>query len=134
MQLLGREILDPFRLESGHCSGLGLLDLTTTLSLEKTTRQRAVQWGGILVHGYEIHHGRTQASPRVESFLPDSLGWRQGNVSGVYLHGLFENAVYRQHFLQQLGWGGHTSSEWSATVETSINRVAQLIPDSGWTI
>lgn len=134
MQLLGQEILDPFLIESGDCSGLGLLDLTTTLGPEKTTRQREVQWDGTLLYGYEIHHGHTQAGPRVQPFLPDGLGWRQGNVSGVYLHGLFENAVYRQQFLMQLGWSGQTSGEWSATVEASIDRVARLIPDSGWVI
>lgn len=134
MQLLGQKILDPSLLESGDCSGLGLLDLTTTLRPEKTTRQREVQWDGTPLYGYEIHHGNTQAGLRAQPFLPDGLGWRQGNVSGVYLHGLFENAVYRQHFLQRLGWGGYASGEWSATVDASINRVARLIPDSGWAI
>jgi adenosylcobyric acid synthase len=134
MQLLGQEIRDPFLLEGGDCLGLGLLDLTTTLSPAKTTRQRQVQWEGTSLYGYEIHHGHTQPGPRAQPFLPDGLGWQQGNVSGVYLHGLFENAVYRQHFLGRLGWDGHTSGEWSVTVESSIERVARLIPDSGWVI
>ena len=52
---------------------------------------------GLAVRGYEIHQGQTMqhagmAAGRVA--LPDGLGWQnaQGNVLGVYLHGLFEDA------------------------------------------
>ena len=92
LQLLGREIHDPHRLESGDCPGLGLLDLTTTLVPDKTTRQRQVPWQGTFLCGYEIHHGQTQAGEGVQAYLPDGLGWCQDNVYGVYVHGLFENA------------------------------------------
>jgi len=52
----------------------------------------------------------------------------------VYVHGLFDNAVYRQHFLARLGWQGQTSEDWPAIVDASIERVARLIPESGWEI
>lgn len=132
LQLLGHRIDDPHHLESGDCAGLGLLDVATTLVPDKTTRQRQVLWRGVLLQGYEIHHGQTQAGPAVQVCVADDLGWSQDNVSGVYVHGLFENAVYRQQFLAQLGWEGQTAGEWSATVEADIERVAQLIPASGW--
>ncbi|HEV8712201.1 MAG TPA: cobyric acid synthase, partial [Candidatus Binatia bacterium] len=74
MQLLGREIFDPYQIESGDCPGLGLLDLTTTLVAQKTTRQRETRWNGVPVRGYEIHHGQTQAGPGVCEYLPDGLG------------------------------------------------------------
>ena len=65
---------------------------------------------GVRTTGYEIHHGRTQAAPEARhtansavneavnealtEVLHDDqgrcLGWRQGAVMGVYLHGLFE--------------------------------------------
>ena len=134
LQLLGREIHDPHRLESGDCPGLGLLDLTTTLVPDKTTRQCQVSWQGILLHGYEIHHGQTQAGGGVQPYLPDDLGWCQDNVYGVYVHGLFENAAYRQQFLERLGWHGQTTSEWSAVVDTNLEQVAGLITESGWII
>ena len=28
-----------------------------------------------------------------QAVLPDNLGWQSGNVLGVYLHGLFEDAA-----------------------------------------
>jgi len=66
--------------------------------------------------------------------LPDGLGWYQDNVYGVYVHGLFENAAYRQQFLERLGWRGQTTDEWSAVVEANMEQVAQLIVESGWVI
>ena len=55
---------------------------------------------GVSVSGYEIHHGQTQqhvamarAGDVAHAVLPDGLGWlnAQGNVMGIYLHGLFED-------------------------------------------
>jgi adenosylcobyric acid synthase len=133
LQMLGHHIADPHHLESGNLPGLGLLDLTTTLALAKVTRQRQVRWeeGAGLVQGYEIHHGQTHAGPRVRAHLADDLGWRQENITGVYLHGLFENTTYRQHFLTQLGWRGH-AVDWRAQVERELDRVAELVETSGW--
>jgi adenosylcobyric acid synthase len=83
------------------------------------------------VSGYEIHHGQTRAGPLAEPHLEDGLGWRQGNIWGVYLHGILENTAYRQQFLARLGWPGQTDA-WSDVVDAQLNRVAQLIVDSGW--
>ena len=102
--------------------------------LDKTTRQRQVPWQGTLLHGYEIHHGQTQAGESVQTYLLDGLGWCQDNVYGVYVHGLFDNAPYRQQFLEHLGWRGHTTDEWSAIVDASLEQVAQLIVESGWIV
>jgi cobyric acid synthase len=52
----------------------------------------------------------------------------------VYVHGLFENAPYRQQFLERLGWCGQTTGEWSAVVDASLEQVAGLIVESGWII
>lgn len=134
LQLLGHAIRDPHHIEGGDCTGLGLLDVTTTFVSDKTTRQREVLWQGTALHGYEIHHGQTQAGERAQEYLSDGLGWCQGNVYGVYVHGLFENAVYRQQFLTHLGWQGQTTGAWSALVDADIERVAQLIAAAGWMV
>jgi adenosylcobyric acid synthase len=132
MQLLAHRIQDPHRLEGEEMEGLGLLDIMTTLIPEKATRQREVAWtGGEIVRGYEIHHGRTTPGPAVHEYLAEGLGWEQGNIRGVYLHGLFENTAYRQHFLAALGWLGH-AKDWHAKLDSEIERVASLVQESGW--
>ena len=123
MQLLGQRILDPTGLEGGDMPGLGLLDVETTLEAAKTTRQAEVAWHGEALRGYEIHHGRTTAGPRARESLPDGLGWEQGAVCGVYLHGLFENTGYRQAFLEALGWRG-AARDWRAHLDAELDRVA----------
>jgi len=131
MQLLGRHITDPHGIEGGDMAGLGLLDVTTTLALDKTTRQRQVRWNNGTLSGYEIHHGQTDAGPLAKVHLPDGLGWQQGNVCGVYLHGILENTAYRQHFLSGIGWTGHTE-DWHARLDGEIDRVAELVHTTGW--
>jgi adenosylcobyric acid synthase len=59
----------------------------------------------IAVSGYEIHHGQTAqhvamaaAGNLAQAVLPDDLGWcnAAGNVMGVYLHGMLEDAAVLQ--------------------------------------
>jgi adenosylcobyric acid synthase len=68
---------------------------------------------GVSVAGYEIHHGQTQQHAAMaktgdvaRAVLPGGLGWcnAQGNVLGVYLHGMLEDAAVLQAlFGAQLG-------------------------------
>ena len=53
------------------------------------------------MQGYEIHHGQTAQHPAMaqsgdvaRAVMPNGLAWQntRGNVLGVYLHGLFEDA------------------------------------------
>ena len=131
LQMLGRELRDPTTLEGGDIVGLGLLDVTTTLAAEKVTRQISIDWDGGSIDGYEIHHGRTEPGELVEPWLPDGLGWRQGNVVGVYAHGLLDNRAYRQWFLEQLGWHGQ-AADWGVEIDAAIDQVAALVTESGW--
>ena len=64
----------------------------------------ALPWAklaSINVQGYEIHHGQTAQHPAMaqggdvaRAVMPGGLAWQnaRGNVLGVYLHGLFEDA------------------------------------------
>jgi adenosylcobyric acid synthase len=133
LQLLGREIRDPHRLEHGDMRGLGLLDVTTTLAEHKRTRQTETRrlHDGLAVSGYEIHHGETWAGPAATPYLDEGLGWRQGNITGVYLHGLAENTAWRQELVAELGGSGE-AVDWQAQVDRELDRVAGLIESSGW--
>jgi adenosylcobyric acid synthase len=131
LQMLGRELRDPTGLEGGDITGLGLLDLTTTMVPEKITRQRTIAWGEDSIVGYEIHHGRTETGALAEPWLPGGLGWRQDNVVGVYVHGLLDNGSYRQWFLEQLGWQG-SADDWSVAIDAAIDQAAALVTESGW--
>jgi adenosylcobyric acid synthase len=132
MQILGKELLDPENLEGGTMEGLGLLDVTTTLMHEKTTVQREARLvDGSPLRGYEIHHGCTRPGLSAETYIEEDLGWQQGNVRGVYLHGIFDNAAYRQRFLSQLGWDGK-ARDWFDVIDSELDRISGLMEKSGW--
>ena len=134
LQMLGTAIRDPDGVEGGDAKGLGLLDVTTTLAPEKTVRWTEVAWrDGAVARGYEIHHGVTARGAGASELLPDGLGFAQGSVRGVYLHGLLEDTAYRQAFLEELGWRGR-AQDWAARLDAEIERVAALVPASGWEV
>ena len=115
LQMLGEALIDPHGID-GNAPGLGLLPLVTVFEQDKTVRHTqtnfapglAAPWqalAGVTVSGYEIHHGITQQHPAMaragdvaREVLPDGLAWQNaaGNVLGLYLHGLFEDAAALQ--------------------------------------
>jgi adenosylcobyric acid synthase len=105
LQMLGEALVDPHGID-GNGPGLGLLPLVTAFDRDKTVRRTRTCFGelagvwsalsNVPVQGYEIHHGRTAQHPAMapgRAVMPDQLAWQnpQGNVLGVYLHGLFED-------------------------------------------
>lgn len=115
LQMLGNSIHDPEQLEgAGTSFGLGLLDLSTTFEQDKITRAawfKDLETGATL-QGYEIHIGRTTgtAKPSLEriseqdgEMVSEVVGWRAGNVRGVYAHGLLENPFFLEGFLASAG-------------------------------
>lgn len=104
-QMLGRNISDPFAIESSlsEIEGLGLLDISTEMAKEKTLKQVKVSDN---IEGYEIHHGKTTVQ-NDDPFIIDAennvLGVRNKNkVWGTYLHGIFDNDIFRMEFLNKL--------------------------------
>jgi adenosylcobyric acid synthase len=119
LQMLGEGIVDPLCVEggagpthalAGDAPGLGLLPLVTAFGASKAVRRTHTHFStltgpwcalsGVAVSGYEIHLGQTAQHPAMAAIgdvavpvLPDGLGWQnqQGNVLGVYLHGVFED-------------------------------------------
>jgi adenosylcobyric acid synthase len=108
LQMLGEALVDPHGID-GNAPGLGLLPLVTVFEREKTVRHRAATFGtltgdwaalsNVPMAGYEIHHGQTAAHPQMaqdgQAVMPEGLAWQnaRGNVLGLYLHGLFEDAA-----------------------------------------
>ena len=112
LQMLGEALIDLHQIEpEGSGPGLGLLPLVTNFSLNKTVRRTTTRFddvagpwsalSGVSVSGYEIHSGQTVQHPALAAkgdvaceVLP-GLAWQNvaGNVLGLYLHGLFEDAA-----------------------------------------
>ena len=110
LQMLGEALIDTAGID-GNAPGLGLLPLVTTFEVAKTVQRTQAQFGamqgawaalaGVAATGYEIHHGQTAQHPAMAAkgdvareVIP-GIAWQNsaGNVLGVYLHGLFEDAA-----------------------------------------
>ena len=107
LQMLGEALVDPHGVD-GNAPGLGLLPLVTVYERDKLVRPVSARFSnladpwaalsGVQWDGYEIHHGRTKlrvdlppADCALVSGEGETIGWQQGNVLGLYAHGLFES-------------------------------------------
>ncbi|WP_298941333.1 cobyric acid synthase [uncultured Psychromonas sp.] len=132
LQILGNSINDPLQLEDGNKQGLGIIDLSTTLAHDKATLQRNFDWVGETIEAYEIHHGESLVlSDAVKPFINDNMGWQQANVYTSYLHGLFDNAVFYNWFMQQLG-AAQNGISWKAHIDQELDKLANMFEEHGW--
>ena len=108
LQILGEALIDQHGVD-GNAAGLGLLSLVTNFESTKTVKRTSTQLNqvrgvlsalsGLAVSGYEIHHGQTSVHKDMSAKgagvheVAANLAWQNdsGNVTGIYLHGLFEN-------------------------------------------
>ena len=105
LQILGEALIDQHGVD-GNAAGLGLLSLVTNFEPTKTVKRTSTQLNqvrgvlsalsGLAVSGYEIHHGQTSVHKDMSAGVHEvaaNLAWQNdsGNVTGIYLHGLFEN-------------------------------------------
>ena len=126
-QMLGEVIRDPQHTESQNdeVAGLGLLGMETVFASEKLTSQVVAQCQELHfmvqsisadnLQGYEIHMGHT-AFTREADKHPFTVCQRRGNtcasqegtanaagnVFGTYIHGVFDNDVFRRSVLNAL--------------------------------
>jgi adenosylcobyric acid synthase len=138
-QMLGRSISDPQGLEGppGEREGLGLLDVHTVLSGEKTLRRAEgrLAASGAEFAGYEIHVGVTQGADAVRPLLhmsdgrPDGAVSRDGRVSGGYVHGLFDHGPARRALLAGLG-AASNGRDRSADIEADLDALAEALAAS----
>ncbi len=110
-QMIGTDIADPHGLESDRKTlpGLGFLNVTTVLALEKTlTRATATHLeSGFKVQGYEIHHGQSRSSDTAPLLKQDAGTYDgarspNGRLWGTYLHGIFDSDEFRRWFIDRL--------------------------------
>ena len=134
LQMLGAAIEDPFGID-GDAVGLGWLPLRTRFAQDKVTRPARARFSdlpppwsalaGAEVSGQEIRHGvSTPAWPLAEA-MPAGLGYADGPVLGVYLHGLFESPQVRAALFGRSG-----ESELAATFDLLADAVEQHL-DAG---
>lgn len=92
-QMLGQSVQDPDGVEGSiaQLPGLGLLDINTVMTAEKTTRQVEFVFNNALCKGYEIHQG--------ESSTDDDI-LMEGNCIGTYIHGFLDNAPVIDYILK----------------------------------
>jgi adenosylcobyric acid synthase len=135
-QMLGRSVADPAGVEgaAGSEPGLGLLDVETTLSDDKTaTFTKGVhEETGTAVEGYEIHLGDTQGPDCQRPLLAldgrtDGAVSPDGQVIGTYLHGLFASDAFRKVFLERLGV--RASVAYQTRVEAALDGLADHLAD-----
>jgi adenosylcobyric acid synthase len=131
-QMLGQMIADPDGIEGkpGSVPGLGLLDLTTTMTADKRVTQTTALHpaSGTQVKGYEIHLGRTEGPDRSRPLFtvngqPEGAQRADGRVMGSYLHGMFSEDAFRRAFLASLGASPGNDS-YDQTVEDTLDALA----------
>jgi adenosylcobyric acid synthase len=131
-QMLGKTISDPEGVDGGHAGtvdGLGLLDVATTMSGDKsTTRVDGIHCAtGAAVEGYEIHLGRSTGPDCSRPVLmldgrADGASSRDGQVQGTYVHGLFAGDAFRHAWLANFGVA--SSLAYAARIEAALDALA----------
>ncbi|MCC8950632.1 cobyric acid synthase, partial [Bradyrhizobium sp. Arg62] len=131
-QMLGHSVADPDGIEgpAGETRGLGLLDVATTMTEQKTlTRSCAVHAATSQpISAYEIHIGRTDGPDRARPFASldgtaEGAVSADGRVHGSYLHGLFASDEFRKAFLAQLDIPA-ADQTYGARVESALDALA----------
>jgi adenosylcobyric acid synthase len=131
-QMLGTLIDDAVESGSGEVPGLGLLPVRTLFGPEKVlARPARALADGVIVHGYEIHHGTVTADDG-EPFFADE-GCRVDAVAGTVWHGLLENDSFRREYLTYVARAAGRSFTGAPDVcfgtirEARLDRLADLI-------
>jgi adenosylcobyric acid synthase len=131
-QILGKRVVDPHGMEgpAGMVEGLGLLDIETVLTGEKTLDEveGACVANGAPFRGYEMHIGQTSGPDCARPLLRfadgrlDGAASSDGRVAGAYVHGLFADDRQRAAWLTLLGTT--TGISYEATVEKTLDKLA----------
>lgn len=142
-QMLGRRILDPYGIESRQkeIQGLGILPMVTTLGAKKTLSQvEAIEIKTkLMVTGYEIHHGKTIGLSRYTPMFKikerlDGATLDNGRAWGTYLHGVFDNNIFRRSFLNNIrcsiGFESLPIQKDTYNLENEFDKLASMVREN----
>jgi adenosylcobyric acid synthase len=130
-QMLGQTIADPQGIEgpAATVQGLGLLDISTVMSADKSTRlvQGVHSATGTAIEGYEIHLGHSEGLDCARPIVtidgrPDGASSADGRVQGTYVHGLFTGDAFRKAWLAHLGIV--SSLAYAFEIESALDALA----------
>ena len=133
-QMLGRRIRDPLGVEGrpGEAEGLGLLEIDTELTADKTLVAAEGMEVTCLetVRGYEMHVGATNGAGLARPMLrlggrPEGAVSADGRVYGCYLHGLFAADGFRHAFLHRIRARRESGLAYEAEVERTLDALAE---------
>jgi adenosylcobyric acid synthase len=132
-QMLGTAVADPQRIEGprGSSAGLGLLDVSSTMTEHKTLRPvTGVELAsGARVSGYEMHLGATlgpgasRPMIRCDDGTFDGAVSADGRIAGCHVHGLFSEPAFRTAYLATLG-ARSTVQDHSERVDRALDDIA----------
>jgi adenosylcobyric acid synthase len=135
-QMLGRVIHDPYAIEgdAGSSSGLGWLEMETTLEQTKQLKQIAghLAFADAQVAGYEIHMGVTTGAALNTPALhlesrPEGAMSPDMQIAGTYLHGLFD---HKEACAAWLAWAGLQTEQhfdYEQLKNDELNRLADCV-------
>jgi adenosylcobyric acid synthase len=130
-QMLGRSLADPDGVEGAPATvdGLGLLDVTTTLSPQKRLEPvRGTSGDGVPFAGYEMHMGVTEGPDCARPFArlldgtPEGAMSADGRVIGTYVHGLFADDRQRAAWLAR--FAATATIRYDDLVERTLDALA----------
>lgn len=140
--MLGASISDPNAIESKRkvIQGLRLLPIKTRLEPEKILKQTdAIEIEtGIKVRGYQIHHGCTKGqgffNPMFRILNENRLDGafiNHGRIWGTYLHGIFDNDIFRRRLLNRTrkknGLNNMPTTKTGLNLEIEFDKLADLV-------
>ena len=131
-QMLGRIVQDPDGIEGppAEAAGLGLLDVETVLTGDKTLRDVSGTAEGVPFRGYEMHVGHTAGPDAGRPMLrfadgrPDGAVSADGRVRACYVHGLLADDRQRAAILAWLG-GSAGGVSYDAEIERVLDALGE---------
>lgn len=151
-QMLGKEIRDPFHVESDMESirGMGILDTVTTLESEKVMTRvegyvKLPDFKGN-IYGYEIHMGKTTADDEKNSLIAinkengkqihkaDGIYNENQRIFGTYVHGVLDSTEFREYLLNKVrvekSLAPRKSPVYEGFREEELNKLADIVREA----